>query len=98
MPSHKLSTPCISSAIVGIPRNSTRHHSRFFHNRCRKARRRGEAAASRLQPNSEPPRLIMQTYDFIIVGSGSAGSVLADKLSASGRFSVLVLEAGGTDR
>ena len=40
----------------------------------------------------------MTDHDVIIVGAGSAGCVLADKLSADGRHTVLVLEAGGHDR
>ncbi|KAF7322061.1 Alcohol oxidase [Mycena kentingensis (nom. inval.)] len=56
-----------------------------------------QLAAAKIWENADDLKKLNMSFDFIVVGGGNAGNVVANRLSENPKYSVLVLEAGGSD-
>src|ERR1700722_8547577 len=73
-----------------------RESTRSFGPRSR--RRRAPSSGSCSPPGSRPEEQRMETFDYVVVGGGTAGCIVATRLSEDTSVSVLLLEAGGNER
>lgn len=55
------------------------------------------AIASHLDSSDEPAHVAEAEYDYVIIGGGTAGCVLADRLSQDSGVTVAVIEGGPSD-
>ena len=91
--------PAVEGLGLGSARSGSRLWSSFIEVVCGTPRStlRVEASAIILVCIEHGIAMTSELWDYVIVGAGSAGCVLANRLTASGNLRVLVLEAGGPD-